>query len=204
MKRINVIVGFSALLVGICLAQDKPAGVPPSDRGPERGFDRGSDRGSFRPFMGGGMMGGEFPVMMVMGMAKDLGLTQEQQDQIKDILSSRNEEMKTLHTKMEAAAKAQAESMSQDNPDEAAVFKGVDEIAMLRAEIDKIRIHQELEVKKILTPEQRTKIQEKMKERMEKHGQWDHRNHDGGGEKRDHATKPADAPVQAPSPLPAT
>ena len=133
----------------------------------------------------------------VMSMAKELGLTKEQQDQIKAILSSNNDETKTLRTKMEASAKAQADLMSQDSPDEAAVLKGVDDIAKLRTDISKIRMHQVLGVQKILTPEQRTKVREIMKERLEKRGQGTNRKSDG--EKRDHVIKPADAPAKVPA-----
>ena len=89
---------------------------------------------------------------------------------MKSVISGSTNEMRTLSSKMQEAAKNQAELMGQDSPNEEAVMKGVDEIAKIRAEIGRIRMKQMLAIQKILTPEQRAKMREKMKEQMEKRG----------------------------------
>jgi Spy/CpxP family protein refolding chaperone len=116
-----------------------------------------------------GCMGGECEIP-IMQLSKELALTKEQQSQMRAIFTASTNEMRTLHAKMIAAAKMQAELMSQDSPNEELVMKGADEVAAIRAEIGKIRIKQMLAAQKILTPEQRSKMREKMKSRMGQRG----------------------------------
>lgn len=117
----------------------------------------------------GGCYGGEFEVPM-MKINRELGLSKDQNAQMRAIFAGSTNEMKVLHAKMIAAAKKQAELMSQDSPNEEAVMKGADEIAAVRAEIGKIRIRQMLAAQKILTPEQRAKMREIMKSHMDERG----------------------------------
>ena len=83
--------------------------------------------------------------------------------------------MKKLHARMIAAAKRQVELMGMDSPDESGVLKGVDEISNIRRDIARLRVKQMLEIQKVLTLAQRSKMREKMKvkmkERLEKHAQ---------------------------------
>ena len=162
MQKQLIVWGCVLSLCAACGAQDKSAGEvqePPAARPP----------------MGAGAMDGDFPMMSPMMMNRELGLSNEQQQKIKAILSGSTNEMQSLHAKMQAAAKVQGELMSQDSPNEAAVLQGVTEIAAMRTEIARIRVKQVLEVQKLLTPEQRAKMREKMKERMQKRGQGDKR-----------------------------
>jgi len=153
MKKNLLVIGCVVSMAALCMAQDKCAGGRPEQ--PE-----------FRGPMGAGILDGEFQMMPAMLMNKELGLSQEQHQKIKDILSGSAEAKKALHNRMETAARTQVELMGQDSPDEAAVLKGVDDIADIGKEIARIRIKQLLEVQKILTPEQRSKMREKMKEKM--------------------------------------
>jgi Spy/CpxP family protein refolding chaperone len=152
MKRSMMVTGCLIGLVTMSVAQDKPA--EPKERRMARhaGLERGP-------------MEGDMPMMQ---MHKELDLSKEQMKQMKSLFSGSTNEMMTLQSRMQEAAKAQAELMSQDMPNEEAVLKGADEIAKLRAEIGRIRLKQMLETRKILTPEQRVKMREKMNARMEK------------------------------------
>ena len=143
-----------AMVAMVAMAQEKPDGD-----GTARKIDR--SRGGWRG------MDFEAPMMKI---DKDLGLSKEQEAQMRTIFAGSTNEMKRLHAKMLAAAKMQAELMSQDSPNEEAVMKGADEIAAVRAEIGKISIRQMLAAQKILTPEQRAKMREKMKSHMDERG----------------------------------
>lgn len=162
MKRIVMVTGCVIGLVTMGVAQDKPA--EPKERRLERhaGLERDP-------------MAGDMPIMQ---MNKELDLSKEQMTQMRSLFSGSTNEMKTLNSRMQEAAKAQAELMSQDLPNEEAVLKGADEIAKIRAEIGRIRLKQMLEARKILTPEQRVKMREKMNAKMEKNRK------DGGRMKR--------------------
>ena len=144
------------------VAQDKAGGDGP-----------GHGRGILA--MGAGRMDGEFPVTPALIMSKELGLSKEQQQQVRNILESRKSEITKLHASVGAIARRQVELMGQDSPDEAAILKGVDDVAGIRAELAKSRVKQVLEMLKVLTPEQRAKVRELMKGRMEKRDQGDRR-----------------------------
>lgn len=177
MKVYGLVAGCALFVAGLCGAAEQPAaGAPP-------------ERPAFRMPAGGGILEGEMPMMPEKLMVRELGLTQEQQKQVREVLSANAGDMQALRSKMEAAAKVQAELISQDAPDEAAVLKGVDDISKLRAEIAKLRIRQVLALHKVLTPEQRAKMREKMKERMDRHMQGD-RQHKREGKKPELRGKP--------------
>lgn len=162
MKRIVLVTGCLIGFVTMGVAQEKPAEQKERHMARRVGLEMGP-------------MEGDMPMMQ---MHKELDLSKEQMKQMKSIFSGSTNEMMTLQSRMQEAAKAQAELMSQDMPNEEAVLKGADEIAKIRAEIGRIRIKQILETRKILTPEQRVKMREKMNARMEKNRK------DGGQMKR--------------------
>jgi Spy/CpxP family protein refolding chaperone len=100
-------------------------------------------------------------------LAKEIGMTDEQSVALRKLFTESQAEMKESREKMEKLALQQADLLSQDAPDEAAVIKVVEQLGELRLQFAKHRIHQLLAAQKILTPEQRTKLREQMKSRME-------------------------------------
>ncbi len=152
MKRLMLMTGFMIGLATLVMAQDKPAVEKPVR------IDRYAGSGK-------GAMEGDFPILQ---MRKELQISREQMQKMQGIFSGSTNEMNALYSKMQETAKAQAEMMSQDMPNEEVVLKGADEIAKIRAEIGRIRIKQVLAACKILTPEQRVKMREKMNEKIEK------------------------------------
>lgn len=173
----------------------------------EQGKERGvpvQEQKAFRPQLGS-MMEGDIPMPSALGMAKELDLSKEQQQQIRAILESKNAEMKTLREKMEAGSKRQAELISQDTPDEAAILKSLDELSAVRLEIARIRVHQVLEVQKLLTPEQRAKIRERMKERMDRKNTGEQRRRNADAARHERRAKAGETAPAAPAvpPVPA-
>lgn len=177
MKELMMVAGcalimVSAAVAGDAPAVDKPAGAKPPPR-------------EWREGMGMREMDGDMAIMPIMQMNKELGLSKEQMDQIKAVFLATSDEMKALRTKMETLAKAQAELMSQDMPNEDIVLKNADEIGAIRAKIGRIRMKQMLDMHKILTPEQRVNLRAKMKAKMEKHAAMGERmKHRGEGLKK--------------------
>lgn len=99
----------------------------------------------------------------MMDMMKDIGITADQKGQIKALNQASAGEMKLLSAKMQELAVQQARLVNQETPDEAAILKGTEDIGQVRTEIAKVKIRQMLALQKILTPEQRVKMREKMK-----------------------------------------
>ena len=158
-----------------------------------------------------GPMGGDSEGMILRALspdsplAKEIGLTEQQSQDLKKLVPAMQAEMQASRDKMEALAIKQAELMSQDSPDEASVMKVVEELGQVRTDIAKKRMQQVLAAQKILTPEQRTKLRESMKSRMEQF-----RANRAGGARRPHpdakapaATTPGVTPATATPPAPA-
>ena len=100
-------------------------------------------------------------------LVQELGLSDTQVKQIKDAVSGSDQETKDLNTKLEQAAMRQVDLMKADTLDEEALMKAVQEAGDLRTQIAKIRVKQLIAAHKVLTPEQRTKLRDTMKQRME-------------------------------------
>lgn len=183
MKAIYSMLCGAVLVAGWCVAQDKLE-TPVTQ-----------EREGRRPMMGAAMLEGELPMLSAMGMTKDLGLSKEQQQQIKAVLTSKTNEMATLRLRMDEAARKQVELISADKPDEAAIFQRLSEISDLSLQIAKIRVSQVLEVQRVMTPDQRTKVRAKMKERMEKHLQQGAARRKGEAGRRERPAKRPDAPA---------
>jgi Spy/CpxP family protein refolding chaperone len=100
-------------------------------------------------------------------IAQDIGLTEDQTTQIKKLIADSQTETQGNRAAMGELIKKQAELLTQDNPDEAAAMKAVDELSDLRAQLARQQMKQFLAAQKILTTEQRTQLRELVKTRME-------------------------------------
>lgn len=164
-KRTMVLVMAGCLMAGTALRAEQPqqGGRPRPPQGPREG------RGPM--MMEGGDMGEGLLARALAPdspIAKKLNLTPEQIESLKAVFRDGEKEQAELREKMKQAAVKQAELMAQDNPDEAAVMKGVETIGEIRISMAKIWTHKILAGLKVLTPEQRTTLRETMKEHREK------------------------------------
>lgn len=150
------------------VAEDAAPAAAGAPKAPDGGYKGMHERG--RGMMMEGRDFGEGMIMRALApdspIAKELGLTKEQIEALKGVMRSASEELKGLHEKMQAAARKQAEMMSANTPDEAAVLKGVEEIGALRTQIAKVTTRQILAAQKILTVEQRAELRGMIKARM--------------------------------------
>jgi Spy/CpxP family protein refolding chaperone len=99
-------------------------------------------------------------------LAKALNLTDEQKAAFKNIMLAMHKEILPVRNEIGEAVAHQKTLLSADKPDLAAVNKNIDKIGSLRIEIAKISIKHRLEMRGLLTDEQRLKfdmIKEKMK-----------------------------------------
>ena len=126
-----------------------------------------------RRFMGGANEG------MIMWMlsgdpraAQELGLSDAQVKEFKDAMASSDQEMAELNGKLEQAAKLQSELWTAEPLDEEAIMKAMAVADDLRSQVGKMRVKQALNALKALTPEQRAKLRETIKQRMEQRTPW--------------------------------
>lgn len=152
-----------------------PAAPPPpppggSVEGPRAGAPGNPDmmRERMRRFMSGDSEG------MILRMlnsdsrlVQELGLSDAQVKEIKESMAGSEQELKDLNAKLDQAGMRQVDLLKADTLDEGSLMKAVQESGDLRTQIAKIRVKQVIAAHKILTPEQRAKLRETMKQRME-------------------------------------
>lgn len=153
------VLGVAAAMCGILAATAEPEAAP----------GRGARQ---RPeFAMPGLEHGEEFVEMVFRnekLAGELALTDSQKLALKEMHFKSKEEGIELNASLEKAALAQAKLMMEDDPDEAAVLKAVEETGRVRTEIAKKRVAYLMQIRRSLTPEQRSRLRDMMRERMEK------------------------------------
>jgi Spy/CpxP family protein refolding chaperone len=100
-------------------------------------------------------------------IAKELNLTNEQKDAFKKILLAMQKEIKPIRNEIGEAAAHLKTLTSADKPDINAINKSIDKIGALKIEIAKIRLKNRLDMRALLTDEQRMKA-EAMKAKMKR------------------------------------
>ncbi|MFC1452028.1 hypothetical protein ACFLSJ_01635 [Verrucomicrobiota bacterium] len=93
------------------------------------------------------------------------GIEEEQVEKIRDgLFEIRREEIR-LHAKMDLAALEQAQLMTEQDADEEAVLKAVEETGAVRTELAKLRVRRVLLLRSTLTSDQIAKAKEFLRER---------------------------------------
>jgi Spy/CpxP family protein refolding chaperone len=103
--------------------------------------------------------------------AEALGLDDETLGAIRSIVGESKDKGDQLHAKARELHKGMKLLLDQDNPDEAAVMQQVDAIGAAEAEMQRHRLGTMLEIRALLTPEQR---EEMTRLREDSRGRWRH------------------------------
>lgn len=158
--KVSACVGILVTCVTIStMAQGTgPAPAPEGGRG-------GAMRMGFSPMDAEGMMLRN--LMNDSKIVQDLGMTEDQVNQIKKLLADAQTEMQDNRTQTGELMKKQIDLLSQDTPDETEVMKVVDQLNDLRSELARHQMKQLLAIHKLLTSEQRTQLREMARSRME-------------------------------------
>jgi protein CpxP len=156
MKRVLggiFVIAILALCIGLAQAEPfGPCGPGPGD-GPQH-FGKGFKR-----------------------MGKELGLSADQQAQVKEIFNKRHEEIKPTLDKLAAERKAEQALIQADIFDEAAIRAQAAKIAPLHADMAVHRAQVSQDLRKVLTPEQFAKFKALQEKRGKAMG---HRRGPGG------------------------
>jgi Spy/CpxP family protein refolding chaperone len=141
--------GLTALLAALLLI---PAGGRAQDRPPappQAGWDGGDGPGAGRH---GGMRGRAARAF------RNLDLSKEQRDKIADLRDKQQRNGIRLRSDLETARLDMRRLLRADKPDRAAINRQVERMASLRSDLEKARIGMMLDVRDVLTPEQREKM----------------------------------------------
>lgn len=91
-------------------------------------------------------------------MAKALNLTDEQKEAFKKIMLAMHKEILPIRNEIGEAEAHQKTLLSADKPDLSAIDKNIEKIGGLRVEIAKIAMKHHLEMRSLLTDEQKMKF----------------------------------------------
>lgn len=100
-------------------------------------------------------------------MLRDLGLSREQLQQIRKMNQERKPVMDAAHRRMAEANKALDQAIYADTLNEAEIESRLKEVHAAQNELNRLRYMNELQVRKVLTPEQLVKFRE-MREKFER------------------------------------
>ena len=155
-----IVVLAVAAWAGVALAQELRPGRAPEDR-PKRPEQHGEEMG--------------FPLGMLdqPRVASALNLTDEQKAQIKDKSFVQQKEMIRIRAELEMAGLEQARLVSAETTDTNALMQAVEKTGNLRTAMAKLQMKNLLELRNILTPEQRAKlhgVMAKLQERRREEG----------------------------------
>ena len=98
-------------------------------------------------------------------VAQALNLTAEQQQKLEDLRYQHRKDLADLRRDMELKRLNLERELDKDAPDPAVVDRLLDEQTALRGRMNKARVHQIQDMKTILTPEQWSKVRDRMRER---------------------------------------
>ena len=141
-RRVGVILGVTALIAAV------GAGVQAQAPGRPGGGGFGRRGG---PMARGGAMGPGGAVDLPLAQ---LHLTAQQRDQVKTIVDSHQDELKTLGDREAAARQALEQSVTADAIDEGAIRQHAADLGAVEADMAVERAHIRAEVLQILTPDQ--------------------------------------------------
>jgi Spy/CpxP family protein refolding chaperone len=110
-------------------------------------------------------------------MIQKLGLDATQQKKVQAILDAAKPQREEIRGRMRQAFEDMRALLDQETPDQAAVLAQADRIGAISTEAHKAMLTTLLAVRAELTPEQRAKLKQEMREHGP--GRW-HRRHHGG------------------------
>jgi Spy/CpxP family protein refolding chaperone len=166
-KIFIVTMAASLTLAGALYAQ-------PDDRGGMRGYGRGEGRGceegrGMGPGEGRGMGPRHFfgdPARM----QEELGLTDEQVNKISAINLEHRKQMLTMREQIDPKRTHLRKLLLEENVDLGQVRQLLKEIADLQVEVRMLRIRHRMEIEKVLTTEQRSKLRAERESMRMHHG----------------------------------
>ena len=167
-KRAALIVASGLLALGVAAGVRASAQNTNQDPGTFNHRRMGGP-GPGGPMGRGGPMSPESAFGMLRMMADRIGLTDAQKEQLKTIAASHRDEWKALADRARTAHQALHDAVMADNVDEALIRSRSAEAATVEADIAVAAARARAEAWQVLTPEQRTELQQiqsQMRERM--------------------------------------
>ncbi|HEY5883925.1 MAG TPA: Spy/CpxP family protein refolding chaperone [Pyrinomonadaceae bacterium] len=91
---------------------------------------------------------------------RELNLTPEQREQIRMIREQNRVERAAINQRVRESNRALEEALDSDNPDQSVLEQRIQEVSAAQAEAMRMRVVTEVKIRKVLTSEQRIRLQE--------------------------------------------
>ena len=135
----------------------------------ERGGPGAHFNGGGPPPFGPGGPGGGLP----MPFLRDLNLTDDQKAQVKQVMSTFDQNTKTYRDQLRASFESQADSLKDGAFDEATVRAAAEKRASIQVELDVARARMMSQVLAVLTPAQKENLATLKQQFEQKHKEWE-------------------------------
>ena len=157
MKKIVMVCAVAGVLAagGIAWARDGGGQGGPDQRGSMKGFGPGH--------------GGAAWLVRHEGVAKDLGVTEEQLGQLREMAYQGEVQQIKGRAELEIARMELHRLLDSAKPTQEAADKAIEKISALETQLQKARVGEMLKVREILGEEKFGKIRDAMKDRMREH-----------------------------------
>ena len=149
----------------------------------------GSARGDHGPGMGMGMGGGH--TAFLERQLQQLHLPAPTQSAVDAVIAQSRTQQDSLRAQIQAAHESMKGMLDQDTPDEAAVMAQADSIGQLMTQQRKNDLHTLIQVRSLLSPDQRTQLDQQVQEHR---GRWMGRHGDAGCSHGDKPGQPGTTP----------
>lgn len=137
----------------------------------EPASDRGQPDRNMRTEPGGERAEHYFRMLETPRIANALALTEAQKVQIKAAAAEHQKRVAGERSQLETAGMEQAKLLSEENTDLKALMNAVEKTGKVRTEIAKLQIKHLVEIRSILTPEQRAQLRDLMRKAHERRGE---------------------------------
>ncbi len=152
MQRVRIVIALTLGLLWVLLAAPPLGAQPGPHRGPGGGPGGGPDTGREAP--------DEPPGRFIAEHAEELGLSDEARAEIEAIVRRSHERSRELRQAHRQAAQALHQLLELDEPDRATVMSQADVVGGLESQRRKLRLGAMLDIRSLLTPEQRRQLVE--------------------------------------------
>jgi len=185
MQRSLVPIAAAAALALVTLAASPAAAQPGRGFGP----GQGPQWGMRMHHRGDSGMAGDMAIDRLLARASDLGLTDAQQTKLREIRKQVPGKLMPRRQAIEEARLDMQDLMAQENASTTDLKKVHDKLIKARSDLEAARFDLRMQVREVLTPEQRNKIREGIRDgvrkrmRQQRFG-WNNFDDDGSGAER--------------------
>ncbi len=132
-------------------------------------------------------------------LRKELGITDDQIERLKESKEELNDQRQKLIEKMKETRQKQMELMKADNLDRKAIMTAISQSGKIRTKLEKLRVKKLFRVQDILTDDQMAKVKERIQQHMRERRKEYEMRRSKDGKRKQNKNKDQSKPIAAPT-----